>query len=283
MDEAAPPGVSSQALRELEGRLGRRMPESLARCLPRGEEPPTSSRAAPGDRGPPRRDPLVPEERGPRRDPLGAGKPGASPGRLDELIATLRADMTGLRVLDSRILTQLLAANEGLEALRWLLEDRAGLCEEASSQFSGSLYSLPDESQESGSPRDSWACQPGSDLADNLDRISVGSLLDALADDSSCELSFGSGEQAQWRDAFQQGQRASAVDELSKAPAAGQPGGGGGFLCNGDLVTDARPGVVRSDSLAQSDGAAWPKAIDTNFNIRDYRVLGLKCNGNVHS
>ncbi|KFV05940.1 Leucine rich adaptor protein 1, partial [Pterocles gutturalis] len=71
-----------------------------------------------------------------------------------------------LRAVDVKILQQLVVVNEGIEAVKWLLEER-------------SQYSLV-ESQ-AASRRGSWDSLQ--DPNDRLDSISVGSYLDTLADD----------------------------------------------------------------------------------------------------
>lgn len=83
-----------------------------------------------------------------------------------------------LRAVDVRILQQLLALHEGIEAVKWLLEERGPLTSHCSS-LTSSQYSLgegPDTSW-----RGSWSSLQ--DPHDKLDNISIGSYLDTLADD----------------------------------------------------------------------------------------------------
>lgn len=83
-----------------------------------------------------------------------------------------------LRSVDVKILQQLLAVNEGIEAVKWLLEERSTLTSHCSS-LTSSQYSLgegPDTSW-----RGSWSSLQ--DPNDKLDNISIGSYLDTLADD----------------------------------------------------------------------------------------------------
>uniref|UniRef100_A0A3B4B2R4 Leucine rich adaptor protein 1 n=1 Tax=Periophthalmus magnuspinnatus TaxID=409849 RepID=A0A3B4B2R4_9GOBI len=79
---------------------------------------------------------------------------------------------------DVKILQQLLAVHEGIEAVKWLLEERSTLTSRCSS-LTSSQYSLgegPDTSW-----RGSWTSLQ--DPNDKLDNISIGSYLDTLADD----------------------------------------------------------------------------------------------------
>ncbi|KAE8293953.1 Leucine rich adaptor protein 1 Leucine repeat adapter protein 35A [Larimichthys crocea] len=86
--------------------------------------------------------------------------------------------MAHLRSVDVKILQQLLAVHEGIEAVKWLLEERSTLTSRCSS-LTSSQYSLgegPDTSW-----RGSWSSLQ--DPNDKLDNISIGSYLDTLADD----------------------------------------------------------------------------------------------------
>ncbi|XP_051929424.1 leucine rich adaptor protein 1 [Hippocampus zosterae] len=97
---------------------------------------------------------------------------------LDEKITKLRTEMAHLRSVDIKILQQLLAVHEGIEAVKWLLEERSTLTSRCSS-LTSSQYSLgegPDTSW-----RGSWSSLH--DPNDKLDNISIGSYLDTLADD----------------------------------------------------------------------------------------------------
>lgn len=83
-----------------------------------------------------------------------------------------------LRAADVKILNQLIALHEGIEAVKWLLEERGALTSRCSS-LTSSQYSLgegPDTSL-----RGSWSSLQ--DPNDKLDNISIGSYLDTLADD----------------------------------------------------------------------------------------------------
>ncbi|NXH92805.1 LURA1 protein, partial [Edolisoma coerulescens] len=102
---------------------------------------------------------------------------GAHPP-LAERLRTLRLELAYLRAVDVKILQQLVVVNEGIEAVKWLLEERSTLTSRCSS-LASSQYSLV-ESQEA-SRRGSWDSLQ--DPNDRLDSISVGSYLDTLADD----------------------------------------------------------------------------------------------------
>ncbi|XP_041277606.1 leucine rich adaptor protein 1 [Onychostruthus taczanowskii] len=114
---------------------------------------------------------------------------GAHPP-LAERLRTLRLELAYLRAVDVKILQQLVVVNEGIEAVKWLLEERSTLTSRCSS-LASSQYSLV-ESQEA-SRRGSWDSLQ--DPNDRLDSISVGSYLDTLADDMD-EYSHNAAESA---------------------------------------------------------------------------------------
>ncbi|XP_044883542.1 leucine rich adaptor protein 1 [Mauremys mutica] len=147
-------------LRELESKVGRRPPEGLVRWL---REDPAAAllRESPA--------------RGQRRGL--AGK-----------IKALKLELAYLRAIDVQILQQLVVVNEGIEAVKWLLEEKGTLTSHCSS-LASSQYSLV-ESQET-SRRGS--CTSLQDPAEKLDSISVGSYLDTLADEMD-EYSHGATE-----------------------------------------------------------------------------------------
>ncbi|XP_013856559.1 leucine rich adaptor protein 1, partial [Austrofundulus limnaeus] len=98
---------------------------------------------------------------------------------LDEKIRKLKVEMAHLRSVDVKILQQLLAVHEGIEAVKWLMEERSTLTSHCSS-LTSSQYSLgegPDTSW-----RGSWSSLQDP-TNDKLDNISIGSYLDTLADD----------------------------------------------------------------------------------------------------
>ncbi|KAF7254102.1 Leucine rich adaptor protein 1 [Varanus komodoensis] len=150
-----PPGRGAELslppdLKDLESKVGQRPPDGLLRWL--------------------------------REDPV-AHLLRSSPSRgwshgLGEKIKTLKVELAYLRAIDIKILQQLVAVNEGIEAVKWLLEEKGMLTSHCSS-LTSSQYSLA-ESLET-SRRGSWNSLQ--DPNDKLDSISVGSYLDTLADD----------------------------------------------------------------------------------------------------
>ncbi|KAI6063984.1 Leucine rich adaptor protein 1 [Aix galericulata] len=138
-------------LRELAGKLGRRPPAGLLRGL--------------------RAEPPLPV-------PLPVPVRGARPPLADRLRA-LRLELAYLRAVDVKILQQLVLVNEGIEAVKWLLEERSALPSRGSS-LASSQYSLA--GSQAASRRGSWDSLQDP-LPDKLDSISVGSYLDTLADD----------------------------------------------------------------------------------------------------
>ncbi|XP_066232287.1 leucine rich adaptor protein 1 [Saccopteryx leptura] len=139
-------------LRDVEGKVGRKTPEGLLRGL-RGE---------PGTSG----SPLLP------------GVPATGHGLGDKIMA-LKMELAYLRAIDVKILQQLVTLNEGIEAVRWLLEERGTLTSHCSS-LTSSQYSLT-----GGSPghsrRGSWDSLPDISSTDPLDSVSIGSFLDTVA------------------------------------------------------------------------------------------------------
>lgn len=75
---------------------------------------------------------------------------------------------------------QLMTINEGIESIRWMIEDKGGAASQDGS-LTGSLYSLSD-SQDGSSLRGSFSSLNDAN-SDNLDGLSVGSYLDTLAED----------------------------------------------------------------------------------------------------
>ncbi|XP_074788852.1 leucine rich adaptor protein 1-like [Athene noctua] len=159
MEPGAPPD-----LRDVEQKLGRKVPESLARPL-RGEELPgrPGGAAAPG-RG-------TAAVTGPRR------RHAAALARLETKLHLLRQEMVNLRATDVKLMRQLLIINESIESIKWMIEEKA--IASRGSSLSGSLCSLL-ESQETSFH---GSCSSLRDCSDGLDGISVGSYLDTLVDD----------------------------------------------------------------------------------------------------
>ncbi|XP_077004303.1 leucine rich adaptor protein 1-like [Tamandua tetradactyla] len=179
-------------LRDVELKLGRKVPESLVRSL-RGEEPVLRERDPDPCRGscsgggggcsssscccsfPPSlssSSSSSPTSGSPRRSH------SSTLERLETKLHLLRQEMVNLRATDVKLMRQLLVINENIESIKWMIEEKATITSRGSS-LSGSLCSLL-ESQ-STSLRGSYnSLHNGSD---GLDGISVGSYLDTLADD----------------------------------------------------------------------------------------------------
>nr|XP_060618340.1 leucine rich adaptor protein 1-like [Anolis sagrei ordinatus] len=161
-------------LRDVELKLGRKVPESLARSL-RGEKD---------------------KEKEPHGKEGGFSSSSSSScfsssakaalhcssstalERLEMKLYLLRQEMIDLRATDVKLMRQLLIINESIESIKWMIEEKGAVASRGSS-LSGSLCSLL-ESQET-SLRGSYNSLQ--DCSDGLDGISVGSYLDTLADD----------------------------------------------------------------------------------------------------
>ncbi|XP_028660979.1 leucine rich adaptor protein 1-like [Erpetoichthys calabaricus] len=155
MDDRALPD-----LKDIETKLGRKVPESLARSLK--EERLAETR----------------EERSGRSNTASSRLDCSALERLKSKMNLLKREMAHLRAIDIRLMHQLLSINEGIESIKWMIEEKGAIASRDGS-LAGSLSSLS-ESQ-STSPRGSYSSlQDGSD---GLDGISVGSYLDTLADD----------------------------------------------------------------------------------------------------
>eukprot|EP00076_Gallus_gallus_P006453 XP_001231707.2 leucine rich adaptor protein 1-like [Gallus gallus] len=155
------PGAAPD-LRDVEQKLGRKVPESLARPL-RGEEHPGRTAAA----AEPARGPAAASSR--RR--------AAALARLENKLRLLRQEMINLRATDVKLMRQLLIINESIESIKWMIEEKA--IASRGSSLSGSLCSLL-ESQDTSFH---GSCNSLQDCSDGLDGISVGSYLDTLVDD----------------------------------------------------------------------------------------------------
>ncbi|XP_067892498.1 leucine rich adaptor protein 1 [Heterodontus francisci] len=152
-------------LKDLENKVGRKMPEGLLRCLREDTVRAAGEKVDnPGESG--------------EQAALLSGQSKRLPQGLAEKIRVLRLEMAYLRAIDIKIMHQLMAVNEGIEAVKWILEEKGTLTSRCSS-LTSSMYSLV-ESQET-SRRGSWNSLQ--DPNDKLDGISIGSFLDTLADD----------------------------------------------------------------------------------------------------
>lgn len=158
-------------LRDIELKLGRKVPESLARSL-RGEEPAARDRSGGGGGG------FCPAS-APGGSRLSSSSSSASAlARLETKLHLLKQEMVNLRATDVRLMRQLLIINESIESIKWVIEEKGAIISRGSS-LSGSLCSLL-ESQETSLQGSYNSLQ---DCSDGLDGISVGSYLDTLVDD----------------------------------------------------------------------------------------------------
>ncbi|XP_008433951.1 leucine rich adaptor protein 1-like [Poecilia reticulata] len=100
--------------------------------------------------------------------------------RLQGKMLFLRQEMANLRAIDVKLMQQLMSINDGIESIRWMMEDKGDATSQDGS-LTGSLYSLSD-SQDGSSLRGSFnSLNDGN--GDGLDGLSVGSYLDTLAED----------------------------------------------------------------------------------------------------
>lgn len=174
-------------LRDIELKLGRKVPESLARSL-RGEEPsPREGAADPSGVGGSCSSSSCSSSFAPSVSSSSSSSPASgSPRRshpsalerLETKLHVLRQEMVNLRATDVRLMRQLLLINESIESIKWMIEEKATITSRGSS-LSGSLCSLL-ESQGTSFHGSYNSLHDGSD---GLDGISVGSYLDTLADD----------------------------------------------------------------------------------------------------
>ncbi|XP_037116854.1 leucine rich adaptor protein 1-like [Syngnathus acus] len=156
MDEG---GFALPELKDLETKLGRKVPESLVRSLVGG-----------------RHDKVTPP----------AARPGHNSADFDRLegkIFYLKQEMANLRAIDVKLMQQLISINEGIESIRWLIDDKGDDTVSQDGSLSSSLYSLSD-SQDGGSLPGSLSSLNDAN-SDELDALSVGSYLDTLAEDLS--------------------------------------------------------------------------------------------------
>ncbi|XP_017317213.1 leucine rich adaptor protein 1-like [Ictalurus punctatus] len=139
--------------RDIEVKLGRKVPESLARSITHRAKPVESNRAQ-------------------------NHCTSSELKQLESKMLFLKQEMAHLRALDVKLMQQLLSINEGIESIRWVMEERGGVASRESS-LNGSLYSLSD-SQDASHHGSFSSLQ---DRTDELDGISVGSYLDTLGED----------------------------------------------------------------------------------------------------
>lgn len=168
--------------------------------------------------------------------------------------------------MDVRILQQLLAVHEGIEAVRWLLEERSTLTSRCSS-LTSSQYSLADGPEAPSSWRGSWGSLH--DPHDRLDNISIGSYLDTLADDTD-EYGCPSTSESVLCSTPLGG--APAPQQTSAGGSVGARGGAGGGLSSGsgspvvkqpeapkEEVWTRNPDAVRSAPTSSSSSSSRDK------------------------
>lgn len=144
-------------LKDLETKLGRKVPDSLIRSLVGGKQ----------------------HDKAPRSTNAKFCAKSTDFKRLESKMQILKQEMANLRAIDVKLMQQLMSINEGIESIRWMIEDKGGVASQDGS-LSGSLYSLSD-SQEGSSFRGSLNSLNDAN-SDGLDALSVGSYLDTLDD-----------------------------------------------------------------------------------------------------
>ncbi|XP_034531874.1 leucine rich adaptor protein 1-like [Notolabrus celidotus] len=151
-------------LKDIETKLGRKVPDSLIRTLVGGKHKEQQQEKSPATRS------------------CKFWSNSSDLKRLESKMLFLKQEMAHLRAIDGKLMQQLMSINEGIESIRWMIEDKGGVASQDGS-LTGSLYSLSD-SQDGTSLRGSFnSLNDGN--SDGLDSLSVGSYLDTLADDLS--------------------------------------------------------------------------------------------------
>lgn len=152
-------------LKDIETKLGLKVPDSLFRSLAGGKHHEKLEKSA-----------------APHLVSRKVYANNADLKRLESKMLFLKQEMAHLRAIDVKLMQQLMSINEGIESIRWMIEDKGGVASQDGS-LTGSLYSLSD-SQDGTSLRGS--CNSLNDAnSDGLDSLSVGSYLDTLAEDLS--------------------------------------------------------------------------------------------------
>ncbi|XP_059210881.1 leucine rich adaptor protein 1-like [Centropristis striata] len=147
-------------LKEIETKLGLKVPDSLIRSLAGGKHHEKSA--------------------APHLQNCKVYGKNADLKRLESKMLFLKQEMAHLRAIDVKLMQQLMSINEGIESIRWMIEDKGGVASQEGS-LTGSLYSLSD-SQDGTSLRGSFNSLNDCN-SDGLDGLSVGSYLDTLAED----------------------------------------------------------------------------------------------------
>ncbi|XP_041739939.1 leucine rich adaptor protein 1-like [Coregonus clupeaformis] len=144
--------------KDIEKKLGRKVPESLIRSLAGGNHHHDKHED---------RKPATPKNR----------SNSADLKRLENKMLFLKQEMAHLRAIDVKLMQQLMSINEGIESIKWVMEDKGGIASRESS-LTGSLYSLTDSEDDTSSRGSITSLHDGN--SDGLDGISVGSYLDTL-------------------------------------------------------------------------------------------------------
>uniref|UniRef100_UPI0037E72C5E leucine rich adaptor protein 1-like n=1 Tax=Semicossyphus pulcher TaxID=241346 RepID=UPI0037E72C5E len=152
-------------LKDIETKLGRKVPDSLVRTLVGGKHKEQHEKTS-----------------APHLVDCKLYSNSADLKRLESKMLFLKQEMAHLRAIDGKLMQQLMSINDGIESIRWMIEDKGGVASQEGS-LTGSLYSLSD-SQDGTSLRGSFnSLNDGN--SDGLDSLSVGSYLDTLAEDLS--------------------------------------------------------------------------------------------------
>ncbi|XP_040887194.1 leucine rich adaptor protein 1-like [Toxotes jaculatrix] len=150
-------------LKDIETKLGRKVPDSLIRSLVGGKHHDKHEKST-----------------APHLVNCKFRANNADLNRLESKMLFLKQEMAHLRAIDVKLMQQLMSINEGIESIRWMIEDKGGVASQDGS-LTGSLYSLSD-SQDGTSLRGSFNSLNDAN-SDGLDGLSVGSYLDTLAED----------------------------------------------------------------------------------------------------
>ncbi|XP_048851905.1 leucine rich adaptor protein 1-like [Brienomyrus brachyistius] len=139
--------------KDIETKVGRKIPEGLKRSIWQGgskqaKEEMIAAPCVPGDNA-------------------------SASRRLHGKVLLLRQEMAHLRAIDIKLMQQLLAINDAIESIKWVMEDKGP---SRDSSLAGSLNSLLD------SPENSLrgSCDSLQGMSDGSDGVSVGSYLDTL-------------------------------------------------------------------------------------------------------
>ncbi|KAJ7986321.1 hypothetical protein DPEC_G00338720 [Dallia pectoralis] len=270
MDECANVNEPFPDLTDLEAKIGQKTPEGLLNWM-RGE-----ASAHRGDAK--QKSPLETKD----REITGRNK------SLDEKIRKLKADMAHLRSVDVKILQQLLAVHEGIDACKWLLEERGPLTSRCSS-LTSSQYSLWEGPGGDASRRSSWGSLHDP-LNDKLDNISVGSYLDTLADDMDeycpsssesvlCSAPLGSETPNRTRGGSGTGSGSGigGGTGAGRVTAAGDEPGTGGEVVLGQCSSHVKPEVPKEEFLVCIKATEAAKATTIT---KDFRRMQLPSKSN---